>query len=323
MTGVPRRTLLAVVAVLVAAVVVTGWWVRRPAPGGAPDPGAAPSTPAPTPSEEVPPVVDLRLATFNLLASRHTRPGGDRPGFAPAEERMGGVLEVLARHDLTLVGLQEFEGDQRAAFAARATGWRAFPGTTLGPGVGENSVAWRSDTWAPVRTELVEVPYFRGRLVRAPYVLLRHRETGLRVWLSTFHNPASTPRNPGQQVHRDAATDAEIALFLRLEATGVPQLVTGDMNERGHYFCRVTAATPLTSPAGGSHDGGRCRPPETGIDQVFGSPGVRWTSYDVHRDALVRRTTDHPVVVVGARIDAADFPRARRPGAGSDQADED
>ena len=220
---------------------------------------------------------------------------------------MTGVLRILERHRLDLVGLQELQGDQRRDFAARATGWQAFPGTTLGPGVGENSVAWRTDTWEPVRTEVVDVPYFRGRLVRAPYVLLRHRATGVQVWLSTFHNPASTPRNRDQQVHRDAATEVEIALFRRLEATGVPQLVTGDMNERGRYFCRVTAAVALTSPAGGSNDG-TCRPPMTGIDQVLGSAGVRWTGHEVHRDALVRRTTDHPVVVASARIEASQLP---------------
>ena len=67
----------------------------------------------------------------------------------------------------------------------------------------------------------------------------------------------------------------------------------------------------LTTGAGGSHADGSCRPPaEMVVDWVFGSPGLTWTGYAVVRDPLVRRTTDHAVVVASARIDPRDFPDA-------------
>jgi endonuclease/exonuclease/phosphatase family metal-dependent hydrolase len=74
------------------------------------------------------------------------------------------------------------------------------------------------------------------------------------------------------------------------------------MNERSEYFCRVTAATTLLAAAGGSNTGS-CRPPkQLQIDWIFGSPGAAFSNFRVDRSALVRRTTDHPVVVADVHL---------------------
>ena len=235
------------------------------------------------------------MATFNLLGSSHTAQGGHSPGMASGVARMPGALQILAQHQVSVAGLQEFQPDQRAAFQRQATGWAMYPGLSMGRKAGENSVAWRTDTWDLVKTGLVNITYFNGRERPMPYVLLKNKQTGGQAYFSTFHNPANIGGN--MQRWRTEATSREIKLFNELEATGIPQLVTGDMNERAEYFCRVTAGTDLKAAAGGSNNGG-CKPPKPiGIDWILGSPSVAFSDYTVDRSALVRRTTDHPVVV--------------------------
>ena len=67
---------------------------------------------------------------------------------------------------------------------------------------------------------------------------------------------------------------------------------------RDEYFCRVTGATDLMAAAGGSNERrlpSAAKPTE--IDWIFGSPSVVFSDYTIDRSALVRRTTDHPIVV--------------------------
>lgn len=268
----------------------------------------------------VPPDVDTVVATLNLLGSSHTVPGGSGPGhypgYAVGTRRAASALALLDREQVSLVGLQEVQGDQ-ARVLAGAAGWRMYPDVAGIPAAGQNAVMWRDAEWELVRAQGVAVPYFGGQLKQMPLVLLRHRETGVTTYLSSFHNPATTRRVGQQGRWRAAAADREVALLTELRASGVPHLVTGDFNERADIFCRISGATGFTSPAGGSTVGG-CQPPaDMRIDWIFGDPEIQWTRYAALRDAAVRGTTDHPLVVAGARISAADFPKAwADPGAG-------
>src|ERR1700712_3901101 len=259
----------------------------------------------------LPPVTSFTMATFNLLGSTHSQKGGSSAGFGPGVQRLNGALQILAQHQITVVGFQEFQPDQRAAFRSRATGWEMYPGLSLGRRAGENSVAWRSDTWEMVRPGLIPIPYFNGRIRPMPYVLLRNKQTGVQAFFSTFHNPANIGGN--MQRFRTEATTREIKLFNSLETQQIPQLVTGDMNERSEYFCRITGATPLLAAAGGSNSGGCAPPKPTQIDWIFGSPGVQFQNYVIDRSAVVRRTTDHPVVVTGVTIDSLKFKNSYDP----------
>lgn len=275
---------------------------------------ARPDAPRPKP-QELPPVAEFRMATFNVLGSSHTSAGGKDARMASGPARVGGVLELLSRHELDVVGFQEFQGNQRAAFRSRVGDrWGMYPGDELRAGDGENSVAWRTDVWEAVEKKTVPIPYFNGRARNMPYVLLQHKATGIRAWFSTFHNPADTRKFRGQGGHRAAATSREIALFNELRQTGVPVFVTGDMNDRDSWFCRVTGSTGLIAAAGGSNGSGGCRPPEpTQIDWILGSPEVGFDGYQIVKDGLVKRTTDHPLVLSAVRIDALDFPKAFEP----------
>jgi hypothetical protein len=259
----------------------------------------------------LPPVAEFTVSSFNLLGSSHTKSHGHSPGMASGPQRIPGALAVLNGHGVTVAGLQEFQPDQRATFARQAQGWAMYPGLSLGRRAGENSVAWRTDTWELVKPALIDIPYFNGRIRPMPYVLLRHVESGVLAYFSTFHNPANIGGN--MQRFRSEATRRQINLFNQLEATGIPQFVTGDMNERTEYFCRVTGATPLIAAAGGSNNGGCVPPKPTQIDWIFGSPGVAFSRYVIDRSPLVRRSSDHPAIVATVTVDALKYPKAYQP----------
>ncbi len=272
-----------------------------------------PVEPRPKP-RVLPPVAEFRMATFNVLGSSHTGGGGHHAWLASGPQRIGGVMTLLNAHNVSVVGIQEFQPNQRAAFQSRAVGWSMYPGLSMGRRAGENSVAWRDDTWEMVKPGLIPIPYFGGRIRPMPYVLLRHKATGVQAYFSTFHNPANIGGN--MQRFRNEGTRRQIGLFNRLEGTGIPQFVTGDMNERAEYFCRVTGSTPLVSPAGGSNSGGCAPPRPSQIDWIFGSPNARFSEYQIDRGPLVRRTSDHPILVTKVTIDALKFPKSYTPSGG-------
>ena len=84
-------------------------------------------------------------------AASHTGGGGHHAWLASGPQRIGGVLTLLNSHNISVVGIQEFQPNQRAAFQARARGWSMYPGLSMGRRAGENSVAWRTDTWEMVK----------------------------------------------------------------------------------------------------------------------------------------------------------------------------
>lgn len=96
----------------------------------------------------------------------------------------------------------------------------------------------------------------------------------------------------------------EIAATRRLLRTGLPVLVVGDMNDRARFFCRYTSAVPqMHASDGGSVSSSGCRPPRRmGIDWIFGSARVGFRDHASWYGPLVRRATDHPIVLSRARL---------------------
>jgi hypothetical protein len=262
----------------------------------------------PNPRRAAPPVLTFRMATFNALGSSHTRKGKRASGSARSS-RAGAY--VLA-NNIDLVGFQELQGDQRGAFT-RATGGRygLYPGNDLRSGDGENSIAYRLDTWEPVKLATVPIPYFGGRIRNMPVVLLKNKQTGITAYFTNFHNPADTRQFGNQARHRAAAKAREVVLFNDLRDDGYPIFVTGDMNEQQSWFCAVAGPGDLKAAAGG--EGGRDGCSVAGgfrIDWIAGSHDVQFSNYREDKSGTVKYMTDHPVMITDATIDAADFPKA-------------
>jgi endonuclease/exonuclease/phosphatase family metal-dependent hydrolase len=242
-----------------------------------------------------PPELDFTLTTFNVLGASHTRHHGR--GMASGGVRAGRAAAILSRHGTDVAGFQELQSSQLAVLQ-RHTGMDFYPGFSMGHLNAENSIGWRRDAWVAVEKHTIGIPYFNGHRRQMPFVKLRSLSTGLEAWFINVHNPADTNQYHHQQRWRDRATGLEVALANNLirHDDGVPVFLTGDMNERAEYFCRLTGSTPMIAARGGSHVGGCQAGRPRAVDWIFGSQGVDFTGYFEDRSHLVDITTDHPVV---------------------------
>ncbi len=288
-------TALALVAVTL--LVVTLWRTT----GG--DDESPPSQARPFPNQRPDLPTSFRVATFNVLSAWHTSPRGPNRRRESGAVRMGYTARLLDRHEISVAGLQELQGSQYAELQRRREGtWEGYPGLELRTQDSRNSIIWRTADWVALERRTVEVPYFRGKPTRAPYVLLRSRATGQQVWFANFHNPANGRFRGDHAAWRIEATAIQADLANDLRASGQPQgipvVFTGDMNEQASYFCRLTTNTQMKSANGGSFGSQECDPPDSRrIDWIFGSKELDLTDYRVVRSALVERASDHPLVM--------------------------
>ena len=238
------------------------------------------------------------VATFNTLGSSHTERGGKAAGMASGPTRTRGVVRLLGQYGVDVVGFQEFQRPQARAFDALA-------GATYGVwhprGDTENAIAYRRDRWQLVAAQSLPIPYFDGHIRRMPVVRLRDRVSQADVTFVNVHNPADTRRYRHQGRWRRAAVAREAALTRNLSSSGSPVIMTGDLNDRRIAFCRLASSGGLASSTGGS--GSPCAPARrSGIDWILGSQSLQFSDHTVVRNQLVRRTTDHPVVMARARV---------------------
>jgi hypothetical protein len=249
------------------------------------------------------------IASFNVLGASHTKPGGKR---ASGATRIVYVNRLLNRHHVDVAGFQEMQPSQARKFL-RIThgGWALYPGLDGQKKIdSENSVGWRTGTFELVQATTVKIPYFDGHTRRMPLVLLRQKRTGMMTYIANFHNPAETGKYRNQGRWRRAATKIEVALQNQIVTKGIPRIMTGDMNERAPYFCRVTKRAPLKAarPESYRRDGhchaGRPR----AVDWILGSIRIRFSNYDEDRSHLVDITTDHPVITTQVTVDPDALP---------------
>jgi endonuclease/exonuclease/phosphatase family metal-dependent hydrolase len=294
---------LLLVCALVAALLATNSWRLA---GG--DEAAGRDDSAVLSSDTNVPLPTFRTATFNLLGYGHTKPGGDAPRYEDGVTRMGYTVKILDRRGIQVVGFQEFQNEQFDRFKQLVGDtWQAYPGATMTSAAMQNSIAWRTDKWELMSARTIPIIYAYAAWIKMPFVLLRDRETGRLVWFANFHN--SYDKGTDQQRYRDQARALEIGLANDLWESGVPLVLTGDMNEKETYFCDMASQAPMKSAAGGSVSGGTCVPPaDRRIDQIFGSTFLQFTNYTVAETKLIRKASDHPLVYADVSV-----PVRRRP----------
>ncbi len=245
--------------------------------------------PAPAAPQSAARFASMKVATFNVLGSQHTRgPGGRGPGRARA--RITSDL-VLAKN-LDLVAFQEVQADQLLVLKRRLSGHRIWPAYQLGRGTLRLQIAWREKAFDLLdRGTLITTFAGQGRPV--PWVLLRHRASGRPMYVVDIHN---SPR--GRERERDRALGRQLELVQRFRATGRTVLVLGDLNERKEAFCRVVGRTDLVAANGGWVSRRRCKPPAGGlrVDWIFGRGLLEFSDYVADGGRLVQRASDHRLV---------------------------
>jgi hypothetical protein len=264
---------------------------------------AATTDPAPTDSP-----TPLRVSSFNLLGYGHTVRHGDHPRFTDGITRMKWAVRIIRSNNLQVIGFQEMQKPQFTRFR-ELTGseYGIYPGNKLTTAAMANSIAWRKSEWRLVEAQTVQIPYFHGNLIRMPYVLLENRSTGRQAWFFNSHNPADAHGNA--QRWRNQAVAIEMALFNRLQADypTTPVISTGDENDRERYFCPMVEGSQMRASNGGGLLDSTCVTPDRmRVDWVMGSdPLVQFTGHTALHTKLVRKTTDHYVIIADAVLPSA------------------
>ena len=240
----------------------------------------------------------FRIGTFNVLGSQHTGPGGDRGNYASASVRSAKAAGVIAKHGVDILGTQELQDDQLRDLQNR-TGMAAYPGFAWGDKETDNSVFWDPGVFELVSGDQFTIT-FMGRPRPQPIVRLRHLATGRELYVVNTHPSA----HEGQYaVERRNGQNTLVGVVRDLKSTGLPVLVTGDMNDREAFYCNVVPTAGLTAPNGGSYANG-CQPPPSPIpvDWVVGS-GAAWSDYWRDTSTTEQKISDHFFISAHATID--------------------
>jgi hypothetical protein len=244
----------------------------------------------------------FNVVSFNALGYSHTARGGDRKGWASGTARMRAAVGILHAQDASVVGFQEFQGPQYATFHAMAPDFQIYPGWSMGSQPLQNSIAWRTSDWQLVRAQTTPIPYFYNR-VPMPQVLLRNVHTGREIWFGNFHNPADK-FHPAQGA-RIAATAVEAAATRGFVSDGYPVILTGDMNERESFFCRISTLAPLHGADGAHRDAAGCHNASpTPVDWIVGTTSVQFSDYLRDTSTTSRRISDHFLIKAKATLPA-------------------
>ncbi len=237
------------------------------------------------------------LVSFNVLGASHTR---NSAKYAPAAERVGPVVDKWSAMKADVIGVQEMQREQRAAFYSRMkSSYTFFP---FDGGVDtDNSILWRQATFGFVQGGTFKVPYFSGNLRNMPWVLLREKATGKTAYFINVHNPATLPDRGDQSQWRAAAIAAERALVTKLKATGVPVFLTGDFNDKEKAVCPLTGDGLMVSASGGG--GTPCvLPYQIGIDWIFGAGNMAFSTYIKDKSTQEMLLSDHPMIIARTHL---------------------
>jgi endonuclease/exonuclease/phosphatase family metal-dependent hydrolase len=251
--------------------------------------------PAPQGHVNVPVRDPFVLASFNVLGYAHTPPGS---GYQDGETRMRRAVKALRSYNVDVVGFQEFEPRQKAAFLdAVNNSWGVFSGSNIT----RDSIAWNESKFEFVSGETIMIPYFYGELKPMPVVLLRALSTGQEMYFANFHLPASSPARGDMERARDRGTHKQIELAHQLRELNAPVFITGDMNELEEYFCKMTRNGDMHASNGGSNIDGVCHPPRlpnrTRIDWIMGSKGAEFSGYVADESMRSRKISDHALII--------------------------
>lgn len=242
--------------------------------------------------------VTFVLATFNVLGSNHTAPGGERRNFPPAAARTPQAAALIRQHGASVVGLQEVKPDQLTTLQ-RLTGFAAYPGFAFGSRETDNSILYDTSRFEFVSGTSFPV-VFESRARPQTVLRLRDRATGREMYFVNMHVSAGNDARDTASRIAGHLTGAE--QVNRLMATGLPVFLTGDMNDRAEFFCRVLPRTGMVAAVGGSIANGCAPPGRMPVDWVVGSPDVTFSGYRLDESPVNRRISDHFLVSARATI---------------------
>ena len=269
--------------------------------------------------------LDLRIATYNVLGSSHTKSAGQTPGTLRIER----AAKLIVDESFSVVGLQELQFDQREKLMRMlGSTWKIYPEVPSYDRRGlssVNSIIWDTKLVAQVgEGQSLRMPYYFKKVrYRIPLLRFEHLTSGQEFMVFNTHDPAYRENAKKRFLNaKEHATDAD-----ELTLQGVPIFVTGDFNSgfamrRGGNstylnkrenltYCIMTRSGRMLNAFDASRTPiryGECpkktsREMQTGgdpIDHIYVSRGVSVTDYQMIRDHA-RTGSDHPVISIDIR----------------------
>ena len=238
----------------------------------------------------------FRVGTLNILGSQHT---AGRGGYGPGTDRAAITAGLIRSRGIEVAGFQEVQDDQIPVLQNNLPGYAMWPVQALGNNGQRLQVAWVDSKFELMDTGSVTY-VFASQSIPLPWVRLRDRENGGEFYVVTAHNSAG-----GMESQRDAATTVEIALINELKSTGLPVIITGDMNEHEEFFCRAATEAGMVAANGGSGVGGCQLPPSPRrVDWIMGTTDVAFSGY-VQDGASRAAASDHYLLYADVGLDNA------------------
>lgn len=237
----------------------------------------------------------FRIGSFNVLGSQHTAPGGQRRNFASGAARMPGTVALTRAHGVDILGTQELQDDQYRSLSSQ-TGMAGWPGLQWGSRETVNSILYDPDVFEFVEGSSYSIT-FMSRSRPQPILRLRHKATTRELYVVNTHPSAGGGKYAAERARAHAVT---VGVVNELAKSGLPVLLTGDMNDREAFYCAVVAKTALTASNGG---GAGCAPPPgpLPVDWVVGSE-VSWSNYQRDTSPVSRRISDHFFISATATV---------------------
>jgi hypothetical protein len=238
----------------------------------------------------------FQIGSFNVLGSQHSAPGGDHARYPAASARNVGAVSRIRSFGVDILGTQELQPDQLNGLTAM-TGFAAYPGYAFGSRETDNSILYDDSKFEFVSGSYFTIHFMHGN--RPQTILrLRDRDTGREFYVLNMHASAG---GGGYAVTRRAGHYIAANTINRLKAEGIPIFLTGDMNDRAEFFCRVAPMTGMVAAIGGSISGG-CHPAGAlAVDWVLGWGNVSFSGYIEDRSTL-GRVSDHHFVSATATV---------------------
>ena len=122
----------------------------------------------------------------------------------------------------------------------------AYPGFAWGTKETDNSILWDPGVFEMVSGSKFTIT-FVDRPRPQPIVRLRHLATGRELYVVNTH---PSPGDGRYLTQRRNAQATLVSVVNNLRSTGLPVLVTGDMNDRGEFYCRVVPRPGWSPPTG-------------------------------------------------------------------------
>jgi hypothetical protein len=274
--------------------------------------------------------VQFRVGTLNLLGNRYTVNGtdlkdGKYADWPSGEKRVKEAFKLIQENNLSVVGLQELEPEQRAGLMeVMGDNWGIHPNPAdYKDFASPNSIIWDKTVFDETGSKgyAEDLVYLGGDKMNAPWIDLRHKASGETVHIQNTHDPVYVDDNETNAKRRYQNAVAHRDNALERINNGEKVIIVGDFNsnltlrspqddgiDKDQLTYCVLTKTGKIRNAYDAEKGitGTC--PTTinvAIDHVYVSQNIGVNRWERISGLLQEEISDHPIIYATVVIGSA------------------